>query len=339
MMDNTSQLLKVWERGLQSEAMAHKTIQTYLRWGGRMAVRWPKITETTFPECVIIASASLRRQCYSATTIHGFQCAMASFTFHVWKWDEERRKGLITARPVKSSHQVPSSEDVRQFLDCLKGEARVVALLCYCCGLRISEAMELQLCDVDLVGNKLNVRVSKGSKGRKVVIPPELVPIIRDQASYAMGLCETDLKRCDTFAPLTAQMWRYRPSMAMEPGQWPLFPQPSLFWDRNVKMNVRVFLHASIIERKFKECRMKSGVLCRITPHRLRDAYACHSLLAGVPINVIQEAMGHARIETTAKYLSGLLTDEGAAAFPGFNLFRNLFKSAGNPVDTTTQCA
>lgn len=328
MTTNTQDLVDVWIQGLESRARAPKTIDTYLRWGWRLARRWPAISPALFPGCVEAASASLRRQAYSATTIHGFQCAMASFAECVWHWDEEQRKALITAKPVQVTHAVPSTDEISTFIEGLSEPHKTIALLCYCCGLRISESVSLTLGDCNLVTHRLTVRESKGAKGRSVPIPPELSDEVRILAKKALDTCEADLARGDVFAPLAGFEWKRRPSMAREAAQWPLFPQPSLVWDPRVNHHVRVFLHASRVEKAFKECRSKSGVLTRITPHRLRDAYAIHSLLAGVPINVIQQHMGHATVETTAKYLSFLLTPEGAKLFPGINLFKNLNMSA-----------
>lgn len=324
MTSDTSVLLAAWETWLLSHARSYKTIRTYMAWGQRLAARYPALSESTFADCVQAASASLRRQLYSASTIHQFQCVMASLAECSWKWDEERRKALITARPVKASFAVPSEDEIREFVTALAAPHRLVALLCYCCGLRISECVSLTLGDVNLTSRMLTVRQSKGAKGRQVPIPPELVPLIQARADLALKVCKADLKAANVVAPLTGLEYRLRPGSSREPGQWPLFFQNSLVWDHRVSLFVRVFLHASKVEKAFKECRSKSGVITRITPHRLRDAYAIHSLLAGVPINVIQQHMGHATVETTAKYLSFLLTPEGAKLFPGLNLFQKL---------------
>lgn len=328
METNTQNLVELWLQGLDARARAPKTKDTYLRWGVRLAKRWPTLTPDMLPGCVEAASASLRRQAYSATTIHGFQCAMASFAECVWKWNEERRKALITARPVQVTHAVPSTDEISTFIGGLLEPHNTIALLCYCCGLRISESVGLTLGDCNLITHRLTVRESKGAKGRSVPIPPELSAEMKALAQKALDNCQADLQRGDVYAPLAGFEWKTNSSMAKEPAQWPLFPQSSLVWDPRVNHYVRVFLHASRVEKAFKECRSKSGVITRITPHRLRDAYAIHSLLAGVPINVIQQHMGHATVETTAKYLSFLLTPEGAKLFPGFDLFKNLNKTA-----------
>lgn len=328
MHQSTMDYLAVWKRNLQSKAFAPKTINSYLSWGARLTARWPVLSPETFPECVQIASASLRRQMYSATTIHNFQCAMASLAEALWRWDVDQRRVLITARPVKTSHQVPSSDEVAAFIKSLQHPAHLVALLCYCCGLRISEAVSLTLGDCNPHSQTIAVRISKCAKGRKVSIPPELLSEFRKQYALALEVCQADLKSGKVVAPLSGYEWHCNPSSAVEPAQWPLFPQRSLVYDHRIKRQVRVCLHASKVEEAFKKARSTSGVVTRITPHRLRDAFAVHSLIAGVPVNVVQSLLGHSSLETTAKYLSFLLSDEGAKLYPGLNLMKQLEKSA-----------
>jgi len=320
--------LKEWEQVMLSKALAQKTIKNYLSWGSRMAAKWPVLDPETFPECVQIASASLRRQAYSATTIHNYQCAMAHLAASIWQWDPKQRKALITARPVKTSHNVPSTTEIATFVHTLHNPHRLVALLCYCCGLRISEAVTLTLGDCNLRSLSLSVRLTKCSKGRLIPIPPELVSELRKHYADALAICEQDLNTGGIVAPLAGYEWHRKPSSAVEPGQWPLFPQKTLIYDHRIKRQVRVALHTDRIEKAFKVARTESRVVTRITPHRLRDAFAVHSLIAGVPVNVVQKHLGHSSLETTAKYLSFLLSDEGAKLFPGINLMKKLNKSA-----------
>jgi integrase len=249
---------------------------------------------------------------------------MASFAGAVWGWDAKARRALITARPVRAVHNLPAVSDIRALTAAMPERYARLALLCYCCGLRVSEASGLRLADIDLVANRLTVRVSKCSKGRTVPIPPEFVSDLRKQAEYALGLCQADLARGDVYAPQAATDWHIHQGRCLIAGNWPFFPQTHLAVNRWGKGWVRPPVHNSRIERVFDDARKATGILVHITPHRLRDAYAVHSLLAGVPINVIQQHMGHATLETTAKYLSFLLTPEGAKSFPGLNLFKGL---------------
>jgi len=329
-----TELAQRWETILLAAGMAPKTIKNYMSWANRMTKRWDVLSEATFDEMVMLASASLRRQAYSATTIHGFQCAMSRFSKDIWGWNAEQSDKLIRARPNKTVHTVPSVDEVSKFLDILHGDAKIIGLLCYCCGVRISEAVQLQLADINLTTGIMNITTSKGAKGRKVPIPPEMTDMLRERVEKSLAVCEADLMTGNIAAPLKDREYARRPSRAIEPGQWPVFPQDALVYDGRAKMSVRVFVHASNIEKQFAAARLTSKVLTRITPHRLRDAFAVHSLLGGVLIVTIQERMGHASIETTAKYLAWLLTEEAAKDIPALNLFRQL-----SPQPETTAAA
>jgi site-specific recombinase XerD len=47
---------------------------------------------------------------------------------------------------------------------------------------------------------------------------------------------------------------------------------------------------------------LAAGVVGKVTPHALRHAFAAHLVEAGVDIRVLQIALGHRNIRTTARY-------------------------------------
>ncbi len=52
-----------------------------------------------------------------------------------------------------------------------------------------------------------------------------------------------------------------------------------------------------------KEIQVQSGIKLRIHAHKFRHTFAVKSILAGVPLNVIQEWLGHSSIFITSIYL------------------------------------
>ncbi len=52
-----------------------------------------------------------------------------------------------------------------------------------------------------------------------------------------------------------------------------------------------------------KEIQIRSGIKLRIHAHKFRHTFAVKSILAGVPLNVIQEWLGHSSIFITSIYL------------------------------------
>ena len=61
------------------------------------------------------------------------------------------------------------------------------------------------------------------------------------------------------------------------------------------------------IREVIKEIAKRSGIEGSVYPHKLRHTYATHLLNNGAPLEVVQEFMGHSKIETTRIYcqLSG----------------------------------
>ena len=139
-----------------------------------------------------------------------------------------------------------------------------VALLCaYGSGLRVSEAMRLQVADVDSARGVLLVREGKGSKSRITVLPPRLLLALR-------------------------RYWRE----ARPPGPW-LFPGGT----RTGHVGVHV------LEDGFARARRAAGIKRPgVRFHSLRHSFATHMLEAGVDVRVLQALLGHQRVDTTTRY-------------------------------------
>lgn len=60
---------------------------------------------------------------------------------------------------------------------------------------------------------------------------------------------------------------------------------------------------AKIIQDRVKAIRKMADLPKDVTPHALRHTFAKRLLDAGIPVTTVQKLMGHARLETTARYL------------------------------------
>lgn len=139
-----------------------------------------------------------------------------------------------------------------------------LAELLYGSGLRISEALSLDVDDVQLSSRVLRV-MGKGSKER-------LSPL--SDTSY------TSLK----------QWLEERPFLAQS-------EENALFvGTRGARLNRREA--ARIIERL---CH-RAGLSFTVSPHSLRHSFATHLLEAGADMRSVQELLGHQRLTTTQRY-------------------------------------
>ena len=136
----------------------------------------------------------------------------------------------------------------------------------YACGLRASEAIGLEVGDVDLEAGILCAR-GKGSKER-------LVPV-----GSAAGRA------------LTAYLQRGRPRLAGDR------LQACLFLNHRGAGLTRQGLY-KIVQRHARS----AGLASKMSPHTLRHTFATHLLAGGCDLRSLQEMLGHADIGTTQLY-------------------------------------
>ncbi len=140
---------------------------------------------------------------------------------------------------------------------------QAVLVLLYACGLRISEALNLNRRDAPLENDVLSV----SGKGNKVRLVPVL-PVAREAIRRYLDVCPKALGPND-----------------------PLF-----VGDQGRRLNARN------VQLLIERLRGALGLPDSATPHALRHSFATHLLGAGVDLRSIQELLGHASLSTTQVY-------------------------------------
>jgi integrase/recombinase XerD len=156
---------------------------------------------------------------------------------------------------------------------------RTCLRLMYYCGLRVGEAVAIEV--RDLHGRetppRLHIRNGKGGKDRYVPIAPALVQELRD-------------------------WWRAHRNPKF------LFPSPGRGWaDRTLSLSQSMSRSAApmsvnSVQMAYRLARAASGVNSASTTHSLRHSYATHLLEEGVSLLQISKYLGHESIETTVVY-------------------------------------
>ena len=177
--------------------------------------------------------------------------------------------------------------------------ANLVVRLIYGCGLRVSEPLNLRIRDIDFANSTLAIRGAKGNKDRVVALPCSLIVPMKAQIEAARHVWQRDrvsglpLKLPDRIAqkyPAAQFSW-----------QWAyLFPLRSPCPDPRNGRIVRYRMLECTVQRAVKRACEKLGIA--IMPHELRHGYATHCLNRGENPRAIQQAMGHASLETTMGY-------------------------------------
>ena len=192
-----------------------------------------------------------------------------------------RRTGVLTTDPTahlrapkqgRKLPQVLSRDEVAELLRQPRGTEpaalrdRALLETMYACGLRASEAIDLEVGDVDLEDGILRAR-GKGSKER-------LVPV----GSAAARALTAYLQRGR--ARLVGDRWEAR-----------------LFVNQRGAGLSRQGLY-KIVQRHAAS----AGLASKMSPHTLRHSFATHLLAGGCDLRSLQEMLGHADIATTQLY-------------------------------------
>lgn len=140
---------------------------------------------------------------------------------------------------------------------------KAILTLLYGCGLRISEALSLNIGDITAQSEFLRVK-GKGNKERLV----PLLPIIRQYIDAYLAECP------------------YKQNVG----------EPLFLGARGERISPR------IIQRQIQKLRMSMGLPDTVTPHALRHSFATQLLAQGADLRSIQELLGHASLCTTQRY-------------------------------------
>jgi integrase/recombinase XerD len=158
---------------------------------------------------------------------------------------------------------VLSLAEVEAFLGALRHPVYwAIAMVLYGAGLRIEEALALEVSDIDGARGKLRVRHGKGNRAREVKL--------------SQGLYQS----------LRAYWGRERP------------PQPYLFASRRTGRPPT----QDAVRHAFATAAEQAGLTKSVKPHVLRHSYATHLLDAGTDVRVIQSLLGHRSLQTTMRY-------------------------------------
>lgn len=209
---------------------------------------------------------------------------------------------IVRAHVPKRLPMVLSRQEIRALLASMTPPGRTVALLLYGGGLRLNEALHLQVHDLESERGQLTVRGGKGNRDRITLYPAAAVPAVEEQLRRTRLMHERDLARGAGNVPLPAALARKYPGAPREWGwQW-LFPASRLHHSPRTGAGFRWPLHPSAVQRAVKEAVRASGISSRASCHTLRHSFATHLLEDGYDIRTIQELLGHRSVKTTMIY-------------------------------------
>jgi len=134
--------------------------------------------------------------------------------------------------------------------------------LLYGCGLRISEALNLNVGEI----GEADALVITGKGNKQRIVP--LLPVVKEAIALYQQTCPFGLRKGD-----------------------PLFVGA-----RGKRLN------PGVVQRQMRKVRALLGLPETATPHALRHSFATHLLAGGGDLRTIQELLGHSSLSTTQRY-------------------------------------
>jgi site-specific recombinase XerD len=214
---------------------------------------------------------------WSPNTMRICYCGIRFFFVQVLQRDWH----LFDILRAKNESRLPavlSREEVRSLLACVHtAHNRAFLSTVYACGLRLQEALHLEVSDLDSDRMMIHVHRGKGAKDRFVPLPHATLSVLRTH-------------------------WRTHRHARL------VFPACGR--DGRGAAGATTPMAKSSVQGAFRAAKLKAGITKRaVSVHTLRHCYATHLLEAGVNLRVIQKHMGHSSLESTMVYLH--LTNKG----------------------------
>jgi len=257
---------------LQLNGKGERTQQAYTR-ALRMLVEFTGKRPEAISEQALEAYFLHRRNVdhWSLNTMRICYCGIRFFFVQVLKRDWH----LFQILRAKSESRLPavlSREELRKLLSCVRTPHNYAFLsTVYACGLRLTEALNLEVSDIDSARMMLHVHRGKGAKDRFVPLPKTSLGVLRTH-------------------------WRTHRNPRL------LFPAQGR--DSRSASSADTPMAISSVQGAFRAAKREAAIAKRgVSIHTLRHSYATHLLEAGVNLRVIQQNLGHSSLETTMVYL------------------------------------
>ena len=303
-MQYKSPLLQSLQSNLRLQHMSRRTEEAYVYWTRRLVrfcgLRHP--AELGPAEVRQFLSHLVEDRKLSAATQQQALSALLFLYRNVVGRPLEALGRLPRGRVPTSVPVVLTVGEVARVVGALSGIHRLIGLLLYGSGLRLTECLSLRVKDLDLERGELTVRRGKGGKDRVTVIPETARGVLRRHLDRVRTLHARDLAAGAGWVELPGGLdAKYPRAGSAWAWQW-VFPARRRLRDPESGRIRRHHLHESAVQRAIAAAVRASGIGKRASCHTLRHSFATHLLEAGYDIRTVQELLGHRDVSTTMIY-------------------------------------
>lgn len=202
--------------------------------------------------------------------------------------------GEIVVRP-RRQRGVPSIVSVGEFQRVImhaEGVERLIFQLLFGAGLRLLEALDLRIRDINFKDDRIHVRDNDGKSSRSTVLPAGLKPdLLRHLTKVRTVHCE-DLREGYGRILIPYALWKENPRRAKDLVWQYVFPAPRRTRDPRKGAIRRSHLSVRTVNRRLAEAVAQAGVRKQISCSCLRRSFGFHLLATGCDPALVQKQLG-----------------------------------------------
>jgi integron integrase len=293
-------------RILRLRHCTYRTERTYLGWIRRFlhhcrhhTAKHRKIDADTLRN--FLSYLAVEQRVAAATQQQAFNAILFLFRYvlnlRVEGLSETVRAGKPRRLPV-----VLTPGEVQELMHRLPQPYRLMGMLIYGGGLRLSECLELRIRDLDFESEQIVIRRGKGQKDRTTLFPRAIHPAVQSHIREVQYLYRQDRRDKKPGVPLPEALERKYPNAGLEWGWFWLFPSPRLSINPRTERVYRHHLYPSTLQKQVTKAVRSMALTKHATVHSLRHSFATHLIESGYDIRTVQELLGHEHVNTTMVY-------------------------------------
>ncbi len=279
-------------RAITTEASYTGHLQAFMRF----SVTVPDFKNISPEELARLYVESKARQ-WSVSSLDVFRNAIVFYYRHVIGKPLGDLGPWATAKRPKKLPVWLAHEDMMNLIACMKGQNRLMAEIGYGSGLRSHDLASLRWKDIHYAQKQIVIRSGKGDKDRVTFLPASCIQALKEQEQRMRALWEHDRRQDRPGVEV--------PSSKFTGKDW------SWFWvwagnneSRDPRSGIirRHHVHRDTLGKAISQAVRIWGGNQRVTVHSLRHSFATEMLMSGMPIQELQEVMGHKHVTTTQIY-------------------------------------